>query len=271
MESGPRPGRRTERGSCWLDRGTSSRLPPTADHFAALPSGTRRGESWQPLNLRAGLDPVDVTGCATGAAVPDPEANPGLVTDCTTLLEVQHGLADGAGLNWSSDRPIHEWAGIALGGSPLRVHELRIDRPDVPRPALSGLHRPLPAALGRLPQLRVLSLIANQLTGPIPRDLGELTSLRELHLDANHLTGSIPPELAQLANLEVLILSQNELTGPIPGDLGHLTKLRDLRLAANGLSGADSARARRAEKPGASGYGGQPADGVDSARTGPVE
>lgn len=205
--------------------------------FRGLAQWHETGESWQPLNLRAGLDPVDVTGCATGAAVPDPEANPGLVTDCATLLEVQHGLADGAGLNWSSDRPIHEWAGIALGGSPLRVHELRIDRPDVPRPALSGLHRPLPAALGRLTQLRVLSLIANQLTGPIPRDLGELTSLRELHLDANHLTGSIPPELAQLANLEVLILSRNELTGPIPADLGHLTKLRHLSLSANGLSG----------------------------------
>ena len=199
-------------------------------------------ESWQPLNVGQVLAPADVTGCTLGAAVPDPDANPGLVTDCATLLEVQQALADGAVLNWDIYRPIGEWEGISLGGTPLRVHVVWLEKPRyapsrVPLPTLSGLHRPLPAALGRLSQLRVLSLTANQLTGPIPAHLGELASLRELYLDSNHLSGRIPPELGRLGGLVNLGLSANRLTGPIPPKLGQLRNLNGLSLKDNQLSG----------------------------------
>ena len=196
-------------------------------------------ETWHPVNVGAVVGPADIPSCTGGSAVADPSANPGLVTDCATLLQVRQALPEGSALNWSIDRPISEWRGIALGGSPLRVHELRLGNPAaIPTQAPSGLHRPLPIALGRLTQLRMLQLTGNQFTGQVPLDLGQLTNLRELYLASNYLSGPIPPELAQLPSLEVLDLSSNQLTGPIPQDFGRLTKLRRLNLAVNQLQGS---------------------------------
>lgn len=199
-------------------------------------------ESWQPLNVGQELAPPDVTGCTFGAAVPEPDANPGLVTDCATLLEVQQALADGAALNWDVYRPIGQWEGVSLGGTPRRVHVVSLENPPhspnrAPPPTLSGLHRPLPAALGRLTQLRVLNLTRNQITGPIPAELGELSSLQELFLDSNHLSGQIPPELGRLSALVSLGLSANRLTGPIPKEFGQLRNLNGLSLRDNQLTG----------------------------------
>ncbi|MCY3956848.1 MAG: hypothetical protein OXG65_00975 [Chloroflexi bacterium] len=199
-------------------------------------------ESWQPLNVSQELAPADVTGCTFGTAVPDPDANPGLVTDCATLLEVQQALADGAALNGDIYRPISQWVGISLGGTPLRVNVVWLERPRhapnrVPLPTLSGLHRPLPSALGRLSQLRVLNLTANQLTGPIPAELRELSNLQELNLDSNHLSGQIPPELGRLSGLVNLWLSSNQLSGSIPQELGQLRNLSSLSLNDNQLTG----------------------------------
>ena len=44
--------------------------------------------------------------CATGVAVADVRANPGLVSDCNTLLAARDTLAGNETLNWSADRPI---------------------------------------------------------------------------------------------------------------------------------------------------------------------
>ncbi|MDE2904090.1 MAG: hypothetical protein OXP73_13820 [Chloroflexota bacterium] len=239
------------RAAAWSPDGARLVLVgPTHVVTVAADGGPLRGlaqwhesdQSWQPLNVGAGLAPIDVTGCTTGAAVPDPDPNPGLVTDCATLLEVQQALADGAALNWDTDTPISEWDGITLGGTPRRVHELWLERlpfgpVNAPIPTLSGLHRSLPAALGRLTHVRVLNLVANQLTGPIPAELGELASLRELHLDFNHLSGPIPLELAHPPNLEILVLEVNELSGPIPPELSRLANLTRLSLGSNALTG----------------------------------
>ena len=50
----------------------------------------------------------------------------------------------------------------------------------------------IPASLGDLTSLTVLSLGGNQLTGAIPEELGGLTSLTNLSLWGNQLTGEIP-------------------------------------------------------------------------------
>ena len=199
-------------------------------------------ESWQTLNVSQELAPADVTGCTFGVAVPDPDTNPGLVRDCATLLEAQQALADGAALNWDVYRPIGQWEGSSLGGTPLRVHGVSLENPRhlsnrAPPPTLSGLHRSLPAVMGRLTQLRVLNLTRNQLTGPIPTELGELSGLQELYLDSNHLSGQIPPALGRLSALVNLGLSANRLTGPIPQELGQLRNLNGLSLSNNQLTG----------------------------------
>ena len=97
---------------------------------------------------------------------------------------------------------------------------------------------PIPAELGNLSNLQLLSLWGNQLTGPIPAELGNLSNLQLLSLWGNQLTGTIPPELARLTNLNQLDLSHNQLTGPVPAWLGGLANLEQLSLAHNQLSGA---------------------------------
>ena len=49
--------------------------------------------------------------------------------------------------------------------------------------------------LGKLTNLKSLSLADNQLSGNIPPELGNLTNLQEIYLSGNHLTGCIPNAL----------------------------------------------------------------------------
>ena len=101
---------------------------------------------WKPLNASVLDTPVDATACGAGVAVPDPDANPGLVTDCAALLEVQQALAGGGALNWSVDRPMLAWDGLTLGGAPLRVQALALG--ERPADAHAVARRAAPAAAG---------------------------------------------------------------------------------------------------------------------------
>ena len=179
---------------------------------------------------------VDLKPCSSKSVVPEPEANPGLVRDCWALLGLRDALAGRAELNWNNHVSIVEWEGIAVGGSPLRVHQVVLrDR------SLTGT---LPPELGRLTELRKLDVaswadnsVPNVLTGAIPLELSSLTKLITLDLSGNSLSGGIPAELGSLAELELLFLGGNFLTGPIPPELGRLTKFRVLSLEGNFLSG----------------------------------
>ncbi|GJX09323.1 leucine-rich repeat protein [Tanacetum coccineum] len=96
---------------------------------------------------------------------------------------------------------------------------------------LTGL---IPESLGRLRLLEELDLSDNQLTGPIPKFIGKLTTL---DLSSNHLNGSIPESFGSLTSLKYLDLSVNELTGPIPTSLGRLVSLQLFSVYSNSLSG----------------------------------
>ena len=115
-------------------------------------------------------------------AVADPAANRGLVQDCAALLRVQAVWAPR--LNWSSDRPMSDWVGVASSGSPPRVRELDVSG--------RGLRGPIPPQLGQLTNLAFLDLSHNQLTGPIPVELSQLADLRAVFLAGNQLTGCVP-------------------------------------------------------------------------------
>ena len=95
----------------------------------------------------------------------------------------------------------------------------------------------IPAELGDLSQLEVLSLPDNQLQGEIPSELGDLTNLTRLWLSGNGLVGKIPPELGNLNNLERMWLTSNQLSGAIPSELGSLANLWLLQLSWNQLTG----------------------------------
>ena len=123
----------------------------------------------------------DTAACVAGGAVSDAANNPGLVSDCDTLLAARDTLAGTATLNWSASTPIDLWEGITVAGSPPRVTELK------------------------LPE--------KGLTGEIPKELGSLANLLDLDLGGNQLTGEIPKELGSLANLEWLSLWREPVDG----------------------------------------------------------
>ena len=195
-----------------------------------------------------------IAQCANSIAVPEPQDNPGLVSDCAALLHGRDVLAGSATLNWHADRAVVNWQGLTISGSPLRVTALNIganppltgtippqlgalttlEELDISASRLTG---PIPPQLGNLANLRTLDLRHNQLTGSIPPELGALTNLVALKLQANLITGPIPPQLGNLADLDELDLHANRLTGPIPPELGNLTRLEDMIIDHNHLSG----------------------------------
>lgn len=149
--------------------------------------------------------------CTAGFVVAAPAANPGLVQDCETLLEVLPALF-GQGLDrWLRESPIEIWPGIRVTGTPPRVTALTLLGHE-----LDGT---IPVELGALTHLQTLDLSFNQLTGPIPAELAKLTRLLNLDLSWNELSGPIPAEMGHLADLELLWLEGNPLTGCIPTTL----------------------------------------------------
>ena len=196
--------------------------------------------------------------CAAGFVVPAPDANPGLVQDCTTLLAARAALFGELLVNWGSGTPLERWTGVTVTGVPPRVIGLDLHyavrwftrRNSVVQERLRGT---IPPALGALERLQRLNLAGNALSGPIPPELGALSHLTELRLGLNRLKGPIPTELGQLTNLTVLELGRgqgNQLTGEIPDALTRLRNLKQLYLdgADNRLTGCIPSGLRRVER-----------------------
>lgn len=133
-------------------------------------------------------------------------------------------------LQWNASASACTWVGVGCDSSNSSVYSLRL--PGV------GLIGQIPAnTLGRLTQLRVLSLRSNLLSGPIPADLSELKSLRNVYLQKNQFAGEFPESLTELTRLTRLDLSFNNFTGPIPFAVSNLTHLTGLFLQNNAFSG----------------------------------
>ncbi|WOL20650.1 receptor-like protein kinase [Canna indica] len=96
----------------------------------------------------------------------------------------------------------------------------------------------IPATIGKLQNLHILSLNGNQLSGDVPSTIGNLTQLEKLFLNNNNLQGNIPKSLSKLQHLTVFDLSFNMLDGSIPNELTELTSLTQyLNLSHNFLTG----------------------------------
>uniref|UniRef100_A0ACD5VX34 Uncharacterized protein n=1 Tax=Avena sativa TaxID=4498 RepID=A0ACD5VX34_AVESA len=133
-------------------------------------------------------------------------------------------------LGWNTSTPACGWVGVTCDAAGSTVVALRL-------PGIGLLGAIPPATIGRLPNLQVLSLRSNRITGSIPDDLIQLSSLRSIFLQNNDLSGAIPAGVSKLGALERLVLAHNNLSGSIPFALNNLTSLRSLRLEGNRLSG----------------------------------
>ena len=74
----------------------------------------------------------------------------------------------------------------------------------------------IPTEIGRLTDLRRLSMANASLEGVIPTELGQLDRLRRVQLHDNGLQGSVPTQFGNLYDLERLELHGNLLTGTMP-------------------------------------------------------
>ncbi|KAK7264998.1 hypothetical protein RJT34_32613 [Clitoria ternatea] len=134
-------------------------------------------------------------------------------------------------LQWNSSSSACNWVGVQCDASRAFVYSLRL-------PAVGLVGRVPPNTLGRLTQLRVLSLRSNGLTGEIPSDFANFTFLRSLYLQKNQFSGEFPPSLTRLTRLTRLDLSSNNFTGSIPFSVNNLTRLTGLFLENNSFSGS---------------------------------
>ncbi|GJN39062.1 hypothetical protein PR202_gb28156 [Eleusine coracana subsp. coracana] len=97
----------------------------------------------------------------------------------------------------------------------------------------------MPGSIARLsPQLGVLVLGGNGISGAIPPGIGNIVGLQTLDLGSNLLSGVIPDGIGKLENLQGLRLQQNNLAGPIPSSIGKLGQLLRLDLSDNFLNGS---------------------------------
>ncbi|KAL1210715.1 putative inactive receptor kinase [Cardamine amara subsp. amara] len=133
-------------------------------------------------------------------------------------------------LQWNESESACNWVGVECNSNQSSIYSLRLPG--------TGLVGQIPSgSLGKLTQLRVLSLRSNRLSGQIPSDFTNLTHLRSLYLQHNEFSSEFPTSITQLTGLIRLDISSNNFTGSIPFSVNNLTHLTGLFLGNNGFSG----------------------------------
>ena len=112
-------------GSNWTDLAANTNTTTTSYSHTGLEAGTTRHYRVSAINSEgtgqasntdsattASPAPETTSACATDGAVADAANQPGLVSDCETLLAAKDTLRGTVGLNWSASTPITDWEGI---------------------------------------------------------------------------------------------------------------------------------------------------------------
>ncbi|XP_030471369.1 probable inactive receptor kinase At2g26730 [Syzygium oleosum] len=133
-------------------------------------------------------------------------------------------------VRWNDSASACDWVGVKCDPGRSSVRYLRL-------PGVGLVGDIPPGTIGRLSELRVLSLRYNGLSGRVPSDFSNLTKLRGLYLQHNAFTGEFPPELTRLTRLVRLDISSNGFSGQISFAIDNLASLTGLFLENNNFSG----------------------------------
>ncbi len=168
-----------------------------------------------------------VTASSVSVGLIDDDGNREVLRD---FYQATGGDSWSSNANWLSDKPLHECHGVTTNGQG-QVTDLALWD--------NNLSGSLPAALGKMAHLEVLSLDRNSIGGSaIPAELGNLSNLTRLAMNRNQLTGAIPSELGGLSNLGIISLARDHVSGTLPTSLDNLSGLNRLSLHEDsGLSG----------------------------------
>nr|XP_043623521.1 probable inactive receptor kinase At2g26730 [Erigeron canadensis] len=158
------------------------------------------------------------------------QANTEPTQDKQSLLSFINQVLHASKIKWNTSESTCSWTGVTCDPTNSSVIYLRL-----PGKGLVGTIPP--NTLGKLSQLRVLSLHSNGLTGSLPPDFKTLSFIRSIYLQNNKFTGDFPPELTGLARLTRLDLSFNTFKGVIPFSINNLTQLTGIFLQNNTFSG----------------------------------
>jgi Leucine-rich repeat (LRR) protein len=117
-----------------------------------------------------------------------------------------------------SELPLLEQVYLRHNNLKAHLNFLKTDMPGLLSIWLDGndIIMTIPTEIGRLTDIRSISMAEAKLTGTIPTEVGLLTNLQRLWLYRNELTGIVPSELGELTHLELLKLEENDLEGTIP-------------------------------------------------------
>ncbi|CAM8976350.1 unnamed protein product [Rhodiola kirilowii] len=163
-----------------------------------------------------------VTGFSTLRSSAEPTSDKQALIDFITRIQHRRNRP-----GWDLSNSACNWTGVVCDPAQTHVRVLRL-------PAI-GLVGQIPVnTIGRLTQLRILSLRSNWLTGSLPEDFGNLITLRSLYLQNNLISGAFLVKSKKLINIDV---SNNQFEGAIPASVGSIF-LRTLFLQRNRFSGA---------------------------------
>ncbi|XAR65288.1 Non-specific serine/threonine protein kinase [Bertholletia excelsa] len=185
-----------------------------------------------------------------------------VVPDKLALLELKSSVSDPSGLisSWRIDGFNHcSWFGITCN-SDSRVVSIQIEGGNYSNSVSCskydlfpfygfGIRRKCPVrngklagklspAIGKLTEIRVLSLPFHDIIGEIPTEIWGLRNLEVLDFEGNSISGYLPGELGVLKKLRVLNLGLNRIAGEIPVSLSECRDLRVLNLAGNEVNGS---------------------------------
>ncbi|GKA83065.1 leucine-rich repeat protein [Tanacetum coccineum] len=105
-----------------------------------------------------------------------------------------------------------------------------------------NLYGSIPHSIFNLSLLVDLSLPGNQLIGSLPSDIGnQLPNLELLQLRDNELTGVLPPTLSNCSKLRILEISSNNFSGKLTIDFSKLRDINHIYLADNNFHGRGEA------------------------------